>query len=129
WHMYRQLPRQRAHELIDVLEFLQRLPTSITRAPVEPRREPDGKGLRKIFIRMALRIPVIEIHHITAAKRAWSVSVRGFLARSASENVPPSFLSRNLVGVVVGVRRLVPDQFQKPFFCSAFDLEHHCALK
>src|SRR5947207_4060129 len=119
--MHRRLPRQRTHQLIDVFEFLQRFPTSITRAPVEPRREPDGKGLRKIFIRMALRIPVVEIHHITAAKRAWSVSVRGFLARSASENVTPSFLSRTLVGgvVVVSLLDLAIDQTHSS--CSDLD--------
>src|SRR5213079_2144605 len=91
--MRRWLPRQRAHQLIDVFEFLQRLPARVTPAPVEPRREPDRERLRKIFIRMALRIPVFEMHNVAATERPRPVSIRRLLARRLSENLLPLFLA------------------------------------
>src|SRR5205823_12696300 len=98
-------------------------------APVEPRSEPDRKCLREIFLRMTLRIPVFEMHDVAAAERARPVSVRRHLARRRPENLPPHFLPRKLVGIGVGVPRLMSHQLHKPLFRSALDLEHHRPLQ
>src|SRR5438477_8555018 len=127
--MHWRLPRKRAHQLIDVFEFLQRFPARVTLAPVEPRREPDREGLREIFIRMALRIPVFEMHDVTAAERARPVSIRRLLARRLSENLLPLFLARKLVSVGVGVPSFVPHQLHKPLFRPPLDFEHHRPLQ
>src|SRR5580765_8420122 len=106
--MDRWLTSQRAHQFIDIFEFLQRFPAGVTLAPVESRGEPDCARLREIFIRMALRVPILEMHDVTAAKRARPISIRRFLARCRPENLPPLFLARKLIGVGVGVPRLMP---------------------
>src|SRR5437867_2641761 len=78
---------------------------------------------------MALRVPVFEMHHVTATERARPICVRRLLARRLPESLLPLFLARKLVSVGVSVSRLVPHQLHKPLFCSALDLEHHCALQ
>src|SRR5205814_8043783 len=106
-----------------------RFPAGVTLAPIESRREPDRERLREIFIRMTLRIPVFEMHDVAAAERARPVSVRRLLARRRSESLLPLFLARKLVGIGVGVPRLVPYQLHEPLFRSALDLEHHRPLQ
>src|ERR1700726_3160456 len=127
--VYRWRTRQRAHQLIDVLELLQRLPARVTLAPVEPRRKPDREGLREIFVRVALRIPIVQMHDVAATERAWPVGVRCLFARRGPKNLPPLFLSRKLVGVGIGMCCLVPHQFHEPFRRLALDLEHHRPLQ
>src|SRR6266480_914871 len=78
---------------------------------------------------MALRIPILEMHDVAATERARPVSIRRLLARRRPENLPPLFLSRELVGVGVSMRRLVAHQLHKPLFRSSLDLEHHCPLQ
>src|SRR5207253_3439251 len=73
--------------------------------------------------------PVFEMHDVAAAERARPVSIRRLLARRGSENMPPLFLSRELVSVSVSMPRLVPHQLHKPLFRSALDLEHHRPLQ
>src|SRR4029077_19726761 len=84
--MHRFLSCQRFHQFIDVFEFLERLPARVTLAPVESRCEPDGEGLREIFIRMRLRVPIVEMRDVTAAERARPVSIRRLLARRVTES-------------------------------------------
>src|SRR5437879_12837587 len=74
---------------------------------------------------MALRIPILEMHDVTAAERARPVSIRRLLARRVPERLLPFFLSLKPVGVGVSVRRLVSHQLHKPLFRPALDLEHH----
>src|SRR5205814_9732615 len=81
------------------------------------------------FIRMTLRIPILEMHDVTAAERARPVSIRRLLARRLPENLLPLFLARKLVSVGVSVARLVSHQFHKPLARFALDLEHHRPLK
>src|SRR5205814_7355327 len=78
---------------------------------------------------MALRIPVFEMHDVAAAERARPVSVRRLLARRWPENLPPHFLPRKLVGIGVGVPRLMSHQLHKPLFRSSLDFEHHRPLQ
>src|SRR6266550_6689849 len=78
---------------------------------------------------MTLRIPVVEVHHITAAEWAGSIGIGCFIVGSLPKNLLPRFVARKVIGVVVSVGRLMPDQFHKPLFSSAFDLEHHCPLQ
>src|SRR6266849_8754155 len=77
--VHRRLPRQKARQFIDVFEFLHRFPARVTLAPVELRREPDRERLREIFVRMALRVPVVEMHDVAATKRARPIKVRRLL--------------------------------------------------
>ena len=127
--MHRGLARQGAHQFAYVFEFSQRLPASITRAPVQPRREPNRKRLGKILIGMALRVPIVEIDDVTAAEWTWPVGIRCFLPRCAPEDLAPLFLAGKLIGVGVGVRCFMPHQFHKPFRRTALDFEHHCPLQ
>src|SRR4029078_4604705 len=57
------------------------------------------------------------------------VGIWRFIVGSLPKHLRPLFVARKVVGVVVGVRSLVPDQFHKPLFSSAFDLEPHCPLE
>src|SRR5437763_485900 len=107
--MQRRLPHQRPHQFINVFEFLQRFPAGITIPPIEPRREPDRERLREIFVRMTLRVPIVQVHDVTATEWPWPIKVRRFFVRSLSKNLRPSFIAGKMVGVVVSVRRLVPD--------------------
>src|SRR5258708_2976348 len=54
---------------IHVADFFQRRPSFISFFPVRARREPDGKGLSKILIRMLLRIPAFHVTHKVPRKR------------------------------------------------------------
>ncbi len=127
--MPRRIPGQRTHQLVDVFELLQRLPAGITSAPIEPGREPDGKGLGKIFVRMTLRVPIIEMHDVAATKRPRMVDIGRLLARGPAKGLLPFFLSRQLVGVTVGVGGFVPDESHEPLSGSALHFEHHRFLQ
>src|SRR5439155_5292833 len=98
-------------------------------APIEPGREPDRKRFSEIFVRMTLRVPVFQMHHITATEWARPVSVRRFLPRCLPETFSPFFPARQLIGIRVSVTRLMPHQFHEPLRRSAFDFEHHRALE
>src|SRR4051812_44576133 len=49
---YRLLSADLLHQLIDVLQFLQRRPGGITLAPVGARRQPDSESFGEVLIRM-----------------------------------------------------------------------------
>src|SRR6188472_598880 len=57
------------HELVDILQLLQRRPGGVALAPVRARREPYGEGFREILVGMALRVPQPQMPHVAAA--AW----------------------------------------------------------
>src|SRR5262249_20042830 len=98
-------------------------------APIESGREPDRKCFREIFIRVTLRVPIFQMHHVTAAKWARPVSIWRFLTRCLPETSLPFFPTRQLICIHVRVPRLVAPQFHEPFWCFAFDFEHHRALQ
>src|SRR5436190_13705759 len=78
---------------------------------------------------MALRVPVVEIYDITAAERLRMIDVRRLVARSFAERFLPFLFSRQIIGVAVGMGRLVPDQFHKRFRRAPLDFEHHRFLE
>ena len=78
---------------------------------------------------MALRIPVVEMHDVGAAVRTRTVELRRLLGRSQAESLLPFFLPVELVGVGVGVRRLVAHQLHEPLRRLALDFEDHLALE
>ena len=127
--MHRRFARQRPHQLVHVFKLFERLPAGITLTPIKVRRQPDGERLGEIFIRMALRIPVVEMHHVTAAERPRTIKFRCLISRRLSESLLPFFLFRQLIGVAVSVRRFVPDQSHEPLWRSALDFEHHRLLQ
>ena len=78
---------------------------------------------------MTLRVPILQMHHVTATERARPVRVRRFLTRCLPETLLPFFPARQLIGIHVSVTRLVPHQFHKPLRRFAFHFEHHRALQ
>ena len=78
---------------------------------------------------MALRIPVVEMHHVAAAKRARPIKARRLFVRRLPESLLPLFLALKLIGVAVSVCRLVSHQFHEPLCRLALDLEHHRPLQ
>src|SRR5882724_5170827 len=78
---------------------------------------------------MTLRVPVLKMHHVTAAERTGTVRSRGFFARGGAETLLPFFLSLELISVAVSVPRFVPHHFHEPVRGFAFDLEHHRPLQ
>src|SRR4029453_3921634 len=67
WSVRRLLKREVFHQTVDVLNLSKRAPSFILPSPVVPRLEPHRKGFRKIFRRMRLGIPCIEIENVIAA--------------------------------------------------------------
>src|SRR5207245_2688538 len=78
---------------------------------VQPGREPDRECLREIFVWMALRVPIFEVHDIATTERPRPVSIRLFLARCAAESLLALLLPLQLVPVAVAVPRPTPAQF------------------
>src|SRR5262245_3138459 len=74
---------------------------------------------------MTLRVPIVEIHHITVTEWMRVIKIRGLIARGASKGLLPPFLFRNPIGIAVGVCCLMPHQFHEPLLGPALDLEHH----
>src|SRR5262249_46640221 len=78
---------------------------------------------------MTLRVPILKVNDVTAAKRPRPVSVRRFLTRCLPETLLPFFPARQLIRIHVSVPRLVPHQLHEPLGRLAFHLEHHRALQ
>src|ERR1051325_2853196 len=97
------LAAERVHQLIDLFQFAQRRPAGVPLTPVKTRSEPDRECLGKIFIRMRLRVPILQMHDITAAEGSWPISSRRSFARGAPETALPLFLPPQVIGVAVGV--------------------------
>ena len=124
----RRFAGERAHQFVEVFEFSQCFPTSVTRSPVEARCEPDRKGFCKILVGVALGIPVVQVHHVGTAIRARPVKLRLLGGRQAEGALPLLFLVE-LIGVGTGVRGLVSHQPHEPFRRFPFHLEDHLALQ
>src|SRR5436305_683292 len=78
---------------------------------------------------MALRVPVIEMHHVRTTVGAGAIKLRCLFRRSQPEGLLPSFLSVELVCVSVSVRGLVPHQAHEPLRRFAFHFENDFFLK
>src|SRR5437773_11867216 len=61
--------------MVDILQFAHCAPALIL-TPPSSSFEPDGKGLGKIFCRMHLRVPRIEVEDVIAASRLRLVPLR-----------------------------------------------------
>src|SRR5438067_68514 len=79
-----------------------RRPAGVAGRPHRPGIEPDGEGLRKIFVGMALRVPVIEMVDEAFAVRLRRV-VLGVRGGRRAEQTPPRRTAPEQVRVVDGV--------------------------
>ena len=77
-----------ARHAVDVLELGQRAPTLVALAPLRARREPDGKGFGKVFVRMLLRIPPGHVANELPRERDGAVIVAIGAAKRAEEIAP-----------------------------------------
>ena len=111
------------HRRVDVLELLQDGPPGVALAPVRLRRQPHRERLGEVLVRMALGVPLLQVHHEAAAVRARDVVVAVPLGRLAEELLAPAPPAQP-VGVLDGVPRLVPQEPHAPLRRPALDLEH-----
>ena len=78
---------------------------------------------------MALRIPVVQVHHVGPAVGARPVKLWRFVGRGQPERALPLPFPVELIRVGIGVSRFVAHQAHKPLGRFSFDLEHHPALE
>src|SRR5438132_13137456 len=105
--MHRWFSRQGFHQFIDVFEFLERSPTDVAFAPVEPRREPNRERFGEIFVRTTLCVPVLKMHAVAAPAGARPGSARRFLTGRLSQKLLPFLRSSEPIRVHVRATRLV----------------------
>src|ERR1043165_2023645 len=77
--------RETVHQLVDVFQFVQRGPTTITTTPLRTRREPDGERFGEVFRRVRLRVPRRQVQHEFAALGFWLVEVGIRLGEGSEE--------------------------------------------
>src|SRR6185369_16675743 len=77
--------REIGHQLVDILELLQRRPAVITTSPLRARRQPNGKRLGEVFRGMRLRVPGRQVQDILATLRFRLVEVGIRLRERAEE--------------------------------------------
>ena len=82
------LSRERPHQRVHVFELLPRLPARVALPPLAVRRQPHGKRLGEILVRMALRVPRVEMQDEALAVRLRRVELRVGL-RWRAEHLPP----------------------------------------
>ena len=112
-----------AHQRVHVLQLLQRRPVRVAAPPVGIRVEPHRERLREVLVRVALRVPAVEVQDEALAVGLRRVVVGILHVRRAEELLAPPPLTQ-LVGVVDGVSRLVPQDLQAPRVGAPLDLEH-----
>ena len=127
-HPARRMPGELLHELVHVLELLQRRPVVVALAPLRVRVEPHRERLGEVLVGMALRVPGIEVQHEALAVRLRRV-VLGILGRRRPEQLEPLAPALQLVGVVDGVPGLVAQDLDAPVVRAALDLEHLALLE
>src|SRR5207248_7888086 len=93
------------------------------RRPHRLRIEPDGECLGEVFVRVALRVPVIEVLDEALAVRLRRVVLRIFLPGIA-EQTPPCRTPTQSIGVVDRVADFVPQDPETYVAVAAFDFEH-----
>src|SRR5262245_14257592 len=98
-----------------------RWPAAVVRRPVRRRIEPDGECLREVFIRMALRVPMVEMLHETLAVRLRRV-VLGVLSRRTSEETASGRSPAQVVRVVERVSHFVAQDTKATHFVAALHL-------
>ena len=119
----RLLGDQRLHQLVHVFELLDRRPSRVARLPLCFRRQPDGEGLGKILVGMALRVPRVQVLDEALAVRARRVKL-GIRLRRAAENLAALAAQPQLVGVVDDVTGFVAQDAHAPLVFAALDRQH-----
>ena len=127
-HPAGRMPGELLHELVHVLELLQRRPVVVALAPLRVRVEPHRERLGEVLVGMALRVPGIEVQHEALAVRLRRV-VLGILGRRRPEQLEPLAAALQLVGVVDGVAGLVAEDLDAPVVRAALHLEHLALLE
>src|SRR5581483_1241924 len=123
-HVWRPLACDLAHQLVDIFELLQRRPAGIARPPVRTRPQPHREGFGEILVGVALRVPEPEMLDVTPAGGIGPVVARIAFRRRAEQPLPtPATLQ--LIGVLDGVSRLVPENGHALGPGTALDVEHH----
>ena len=112
-----------AHQRVQVLQLLQRRPVPVAAPPVGIRVEPDRERFREILVRMALRVPAVEVQDEALAVGLRRVVVGILHVRRAEDLLAPPPLTQ-LVRVVDGMSGLVPQDLQAPRVRAPLDLEH-----
>ena len=87
-HPARRMPGELLHELVHVLELLQRRPVGVALAPLRVRLEPHREGLGEVLVGMALRVPGVEVQDEALAVGLRRV-VLGILRRRRPEQLEP----------------------------------------
>src|SRR5215831_13885791 len=72
----RELYADLVHRAVDVFEFPERRPLTVSVSPRFSRSQPDGEGLGKILGWVSLGIPCIKVQNIPATARIRFVKVR-----------------------------------------------------
>src|SRR5215813_4752001 len=117
-----------SHQLVDILQFLQRGPSGIAPAPVRAGRQPHRKGLGKILIRVALRVPQRQM--IDVATTGWIWPIISWVApRRWAEQLPPAAPAVQLIGHLHYMAGFVAQNAHTIRHRSPFDVDHPFALE
>ena len=90
--------------------------------------QPYGERLGKIFRRMRLRVPCIEVQDVAAAVRFWLVR-RRILLGERSERTDPPALEVQPESVIERMAGLVPENPHTFNVGAAFNLTHEFSLE
>src|SRR5262245_43356333 len=91
--------------------------------PTGLRLQPHRKGFCKVFSRMRLSVPCVEIQNEVAAVGPWLVELRVWHAVQA-EHLGPASPRVKAVGVIDGMSGLVSQNPHALTFACSFHLEH-----
>src|SRR6185436_13576322 len=93
---------------LHVIQLTNRRPAGVPRRPHRLRVEPHSKGFGKVFVGMALRVPVIKMLDEALTVRLWCVVLR-IRRGGCAEQPAASGAPADLIRVVEGVSDLVPE--------------------
>src|ERR1043166_924189 len=111
------------HQLVDVLELLQRRPTAITASPLRSRRQPHGESFREVFRRMCLRIPRRQMQNILST--LWSRFVEVWIRlRKRAEQFAVLPFEVQTKSSIERVSGLVTEDAHALRIRAAFDFQH-----
>src|SRR6185503_4944078 len=96
---WRRTVPERPHQRIDVFELRKRLPSGVAMPPLAVRRQPDGERLGEVFVRVALRVPRVQMQHEALAVRLRRVEL-WIRFRGRAEDLASLASSTEAVGVV-----------------------------
>ena len=116
------------HQLVHVLELLERRPVLIAAAPVRSRIQPHRERLGEVLVGMALRVPVVDVQDEAAAVRLRRVELRVVDRRGPEQRLAAPAAAQH-VGVVDRVTELVTQDAHAPRRRAPLDFEHLLALE